>query len=56
MFEINILKGQYVLQDFVTSWPLIVILLLISAVVSFIYIVILRWVVGKLILKKNIKF
>jgi hypothetical protein len=42
------IKGiaQYVLEDFVNSWVLVVVLLGIATVLSFIYIVILRWILG----------
>lgn len=39
-------EGQFLLEDFTSSAVLIVILLLIAAVVTFIYIVILRWILG----------
>lgn len=41
--------AQFVLEDFYHSAVLIIVLLLIAAVVSFIYIVITRWIVGPMI-------
>jgi choline transporter-like protein 2/4/5 len=41
--------GQYVLEDFYSAAVLIIVLLLIAAVVSFIYIVITRWIVAPMI-------
>ena len=41
--------SQYILEDFYNAAVLIIILLLISAVVSFIYIVITRWIVAPMI-------
>lgn len=45
---LNILYlAQFALEDFVSSAVLIIVLLLIAAVVSFIYIIILRWILGE---------
>jgi hypothetical protein len=39
-------KAQFVLEDFVNAAVLIAVLLLIATVVSFLYIIVLRWVLG----------
>lgn len=43
---LNLFLAQFALEDFVNSAVLIVVLFLISAVVSFIYIIVLRWILG----------
>ena len=41
-------------EDFYNSWMLMVLLLVVAGIVSFLYIIIMRWVLGKILIMKNL--
>ena len=51
---LKINKAQFMFEDFYNSWMLMVILLVVAGIVSFLYIIIMRWVLGKILIKINL--